>query len=103
MRLWRKPAKSVLLDSILDPSPRVSSAAARMLGRRGTTSYRDVAAAANSEMATHRRGAWLVRCELGAWDRVRADLETMSDPDPAPAGLGVHEAGLIAFHAGLAR
>jgi hypothetical protein len=140
LRLWRRPTKAALLRSIVDPSTRVSSAAARMLGRNGTTSYGDVAGAANSGVAAHRRGAWLVRRELGAWDRVRADLETMSDPDPTladtarddllrwlqhraattyakpmpsqreairehleTAGLGVHEAGLIAFHAGLQR
>jgi hypothetical protein len=69
----------LLLALLADPSRAVVKRAAKILATLPSTRYEDVAPAAASELPNQRRAAWLVRRELGGWNRVRGDLEAMQD------------------------
>ncbi|MFI5735963.1 hypothetical protein ACIA49_37970 [Kribbella sp. NPDC051587] len=75
------PPKDLLLTLLADPSGAVVKHVARLLAATPGIRYDDLADAATSPHATHRRAAWRVRHQLGAWNRVRADLEALRDPD----------------------
>ncbi|MFF1818777.1 hypothetical protein ACFVWG_15860 [Kribbella sp. NPDC058245] len=83
LHLWPTdlPPKHLLLTLLADPSGAVVKHVARLLAATPGIRYDDVAAAATSPHPNHRRAAWRVRHQLGAWNRVRADLEAMRDPD----------------------
>jgi hypothetical protein len=72
-----RPPKELLLALLADPSRAVVKHAARILATIPSIRYQDVAAAAASELPDQRRAAWLMRRELGGWNRVRGDLEAM--------------------------
>lgn len=72
---------------LTDPSSRVSSAAARALGRLGAPAA-FASEAWSSEHRAHRRAAWLLARSGGGWDQVEADLRLSGDEDVELAGLG---------------
>ncbi|EGD43778.1 HEAT repeat domain-containing protein [Nocardioides sp. WG-D5] len=77
-----------LLPALLtDSSGRVSSAAARALGRLGAP-VRMASDAWASELRSNRRAAWLLARSNGGWDQVEADLRLAVDQDAELAGLG---------------
>lgn len=72
---------------LLDPSPRVATAAGRALARAGAAPV--VAADAwASEQVWSRRAAWQVQRAAGSWHRLEADLRASNDDDVALAGPG---------------
>lgn len=74
---------------LLDPSPRVSSAAARALIRvRAPLSVAEPAWASTQPWS--RRAAWRVARESGSWDRLEADLRALNDDDAHQAAAGLH-------------
>lgn len=80
-------AVGMLGPVLLDPSPRVASAAARALVR--LRAPQEVATKAwTAPGPWNRRAAWHVGHRAGAWDRVEADLRAASDPDPQLVSLG---------------
>lgn len=83
LRLWPEggPPKELLLTLLADPSSAVVKHAARLLAATPGIRYDDVLAAAVSEEPNQRRAAWRLRRELGGWNRLRADLEALQDPD----------------------
>ena len=84
----REAALTTLAPLLLDPSPRVSSAAARALIR--LSAPREVAAAAwASPQPWSRRSALRVNRALSGWDRVEADLRAVTDSDPQLVALGL--------------
>ncbi len=78
---------AALAPLLLDPSARVASTAARVLGRAGLGSQAAQAAWV-SDQPWSRRAAWRLTRSTGGWDRVEADLRAAGDPEPALAGLG---------------
>lgn len=79
--LWPDPGPSrdLLLRLLLDDARPVQKEAAKQLAALGSTHYDDVAFAAIARSVSQRRAAWLVRRAIGPWDRVRGDLEAMTD------------------------
>ncbi len=83
----RDDALGLLPAFLTDPSGRVSSAAARALGRLGVPA--SVASEAwSTECRSNRRAAWLLARSCGGWDQVEADLRLAGDQDAELAGLG---------------
>ncbi|MGZ4436505.1 MAG: hypothetical protein ACXVW6_02625 [Nocardioidaceae bacterium] len=83
----REVAVATLAPVLLDPSPRVSSAAARLLVR--LRAPQEAAAAAwSSPQSWSRRAAWRMSRGAGSWDWVEADLRAAADTDPQLASLG---------------
>ncbi|MET7278475.1 hypothetical protein ABZS29_09610 [Kribbella sp. NPDC005582] len=102
LHLWpdERPPKQVLLELLADPSGAVVKPAARLLARTPGIRYDDVAPAAASAEIFMRRAAWRVRCELGGWNRLRADLEALRDPDEELAQAASQDLGSwLEFHA----
>ena len=83
----RDDALGLLPGFLSDPSGRVSSAAARALGRLGAPASMASEAWA-SEHRSNRRAAWLLARSGGGWDQVEADLRLSGDQDVELAGLG---------------
>lgn len=84
-----RPGEAVrlLTPVLLDPSARVSAAAARALARLGAPASTAAEAWASTQPAS-RRAAWRLSREAAGWHRVEADLRAASDPDPHLASLG---------------
>ena len=77
----------LLAPLLMDPSPRVTAAAARALVRVGAGA--DVTAVARaSDQVASRKAAWRVHRAAGGWDRVEADLRAAGDRDLALAENG---------------
>lgn len=86
-RVPRPEAMHAIAPLLDDPSGRVSSAAATVLGRAGAPA--SVAAQAwRSPLPTARRAAWRLARSSGGWTRVAADLRAATDPDPNLSALG---------------
>ena len=87
--LWasRDDVLRLLPARLTDSSGRVSSAAARALGRLGAPASMASDAWA-SELRSNRRAAWLLARSGGGWDQVEADLRLAGDEDVELAGLG---------------
>lgn len=83
----RDDALRLLPALLTDSSGRVSSAAARALGRLGAPASM-AANAWSSELRSNRRAAWLLARSSGGWDQVEADLRLAGDQDAELAGLG---------------
>lgn len=83
LHLWPTdlPPTQLLLDLLTDLSGAVVKRVARLLATTPGIRYDDVASAALSDQPNQRRAAWRVRHELGCWNRVRADLESLQDSD----------------------
>lgn len=77
----------LLIPILLDPSPRVSSTAARALAKLGVPPSAAAAAWASPQPAG-RRAAWRLSRESGGWHRVEADIRAASDIDTHLATLG---------------
>lgn len=83
----RDEALGLLPAFLTDPSGRVSSAAARALGRLGAPA--SIASEAwSSDRRSDRRAAWLLARSWGGWDQVEADLRLAGDQDAELAELG---------------
>lgn len=78
-------AARLLLPMLLDPSPRVTSVVARVLGRAGVSAV-DAEFAWTSDQVWSRRAAWRLSRSTGSWSRVAADLRAACDSDPDLAG-----------------
>lgn len=87
--MWadREDALGTLPACLIDPSGRVSAAAARALGRLGAPAVM-ASEAWSSERRSNRRAAWLLARSCGGWDQVEADLRLAGDQDAELAGLG---------------
>ncbi|MBZ5737188.1 HEAT repeat domain-containing protein [Nocardioides mangrovi] len=80
-------AVELLTPALVDPSARVSTAAARALARLGVPPAA-AEPAWSSDMPSGRRAAWRLARAAGGWHRVEADLRGAADPDPHLSGLG---------------
>lgn len=78
---------TMLSPLLLDPSPRVTSAAARALGRAGAGPLQAKPAWA-SQQVWSRQAAWQLMRSGGGWYRVEADLRACIDDDPHLAAAG---------------
>jgi len=86
-RVGRAASVELLVPVLLDPSARVSSAAANALGRHGVDP--GVAEAAwRSVHEASRRAAWRLARRTGGWARVAADARAAVDRDPRLRSLG---------------
>jgi hypothetical protein len=85
-------ARELVGPLLLDPSPRVSTTAARVLvGDRtgGAGAAADWASLAwASPRSSNRHAAWRLARTAGGWARVEADLRAAGDPDPRLAATG---------------
>lgn len=86
-RATRADAADLLTPASVDPSARVSSAAARTLARLGVPQSAAEPAWA-SGLPSARRAGWRLARAAGGWHRVEADLRAAADPDPQLSGLG---------------
>lgn len=87
-RADRDEAVRLLAPVLLDPSPRVCTAAARGLARLGAPpSTAD--AAWLSARPVSRRAAWRLTREAGTWHRLEADLRAAGDPEPQLSSQGL--------------
>ncbi|WP_344160322.1 hypothetical protein [Kribbella yunnanensis] len=102
LHLWpgELPPKQLLLDFLTDPSGAVVKSVARLLAATPGVRYDDVAPNARSDQPNQRRAAWRVRCELGGWNRPRADLEALRDSDDTLAAAARQDLAIwLQFHA----
>ena len=85
-------ARELVGPLLLDPSPRVSATAARVLADAGGVAAGTTAgwasAARDSPRPSNRRAAWRLTRAGGGWYRVEADLRAAGDPDPRLAAAG---------------
>ena len=86
-RATRSHAVELLTPMLVDPSARVSAAAARELSRLGAPPSSAEAAWASGQPSS-RRAAWRLSRAAGGWRRVEADLRAADDPDAALSALG---------------
>ncbi len=81
----------LLLSLLHDSSPKVSKAAAERLGNATQVRYDSFDSASSSPQVWTRRAAWRARRDIGAWDRIRSDLECLTDRDQDLASLGASD------------
>ena len=86
-RATQPDAFELLTPALIDPSARVSSAAARALARVGVPPSA-AQPAWLSGLPSGRRAGWRLSRAAGGWHRVEADLRAAADPDPALSSLG---------------
>lgn len=86
-RAGRNEAAQTLAPLMLDPSPRVSTAAARALARLGAPASL-AEDAWRSTQPWSRRAAWRLSRAAGGWHRVEADLRAGGDTEPLVSSLG---------------
>ncbi len=84
----REDALATLEPALLDPSPRVTSAAARALVRLGAPGSAAEAAWRSAQPWSVRAG-WRMTRAVGGWDRVEADLRAAENADPQLSSLGL--------------
>jgi HEAT repeat protein len=86
-RATSSDAVELLTPVLVDPSARVSAAAARALSRLGVPPSVAEPAWASGQPSS-RRAAWRLARAAGGWHRVEADLRAAADTDPQLSALG---------------